>query len=120
MHLRDAGQTLAEIVAKTGITRSSLYRHLPPRPTEQLTLAPVDEEAPAAMQVPVKAGRGRDLEESADPVLGSVTWPAGYRPACPRCAQPTDGQHVVLTVAEPCGVDDHAVTLQANATKILA
>jgi len=132
VHLRDAGQTLAEIVAKTGITRSSLYRHLPPRPTEQLTLAPVDEEAPAAMQVPVKAGRGRDLEESADPVLGSVTWPAGYRPACPRCAQPTDGlreknarrrgQHVVLTVAEPCGcgVDDHAVTLQANATKILA
>ena len=31
-HLREAGDTIAEIVAKTGITRSSLYRHLtPPR-----------------------------------------------------------------------------------------
>ena len=30
--LREAGYTIAEIVAKTGITRSSLYRHLPPRP----------------------------------------------------------------------------------------
>lgn len=30
-HLRDSGHTVAEIVAKTGITRSSLYRHLPPR-----------------------------------------------------------------------------------------
>lgn len=30
-HLRNSGSTIAEIVAKTGITRSSLYRHLPPR-----------------------------------------------------------------------------------------
>ena len=30
-HLRDAGHTIAEIVAETGIPRSSLYRHLPPR-----------------------------------------------------------------------------------------
>jgi len=30
-HLRGTGHTIAEIVAKTGITRSSLYRHLPPR-----------------------------------------------------------------------------------------
>lgn len=30
-HLRSNGHTIAEIVAKTGITRSSLYRHLPPR-----------------------------------------------------------------------------------------
>lgn len=39
-HLREAGHTLAEIVAKTGITRSSLYRHLPPRAPELLTAAP--------------------------------------------------------------------------------
>jgi len=36
-HLRDTGHTIAEIVAKTGITRSSLYRHLPPRAVEPIT-----------------------------------------------------------------------------------
>jgi DNA invertase Pin-like site-specific DNA recombinase len=36
-HLRDSGCSMAEIVAKTGITRSSLYRHLPPRPPEVAT-----------------------------------------------------------------------------------
>lgn len=28
-HVRDTGSTIAEIVAKTGIPRTSLYRHLP-------------------------------------------------------------------------------------------
>ncbi|MDP1848457.1 MAG: recombinase family protein [Solirubrobacteraceae bacterium] len=36
-HLRDGGHTIAEIVAKTGIARSSLYRHLPPRAAPALT-----------------------------------------------------------------------------------
>jgi DNA invertase Pin-like site-specific DNA recombinase len=36
-HLRDTGHTLAQIIAKTGITRSTLYRHLPPRATESVT-----------------------------------------------------------------------------------
>ncbi len=36
-HLRDTGLTMTEIVAKSGITRSSLYRYLPPRPVDQLT-----------------------------------------------------------------------------------
>lgn len=35
--LRADGDTIAEIVAKTGITRSTLYRHLPARPPGQLT-----------------------------------------------------------------------------------
>ncbi len=35
VHLRDAGDTVADIVTKTGITRTSLYRHLPPRPPVQ-------------------------------------------------------------------------------------
>lgn len=30
-HLRDGGFSIPENVEKTGITRSSLYRHLPPR-----------------------------------------------------------------------------------------
>jgi hypothetical protein len=40
-HLREAGDTIAEIVAKTGVTRSSLYRHLPPRPVDAITAAGV-------------------------------------------------------------------------------
>ncbi len=39
-HLRETGHSVAEIVAKSGIARTSLYRHLPPRPAEQLTEAP--------------------------------------------------------------------------------
>lgn len=37
-HLRDGGSTIAEIVEKTGIARSSLYRHLPPRGVEAVTV----------------------------------------------------------------------------------
>lgn len=36
-HLRDTGSTIAEIVEKTGIPRTSLYRHLPPRPAQVTT-----------------------------------------------------------------------------------
>ena len=39
VHLREAGQTIAQIVVKTGITRTTLYRHLPPRPPAALTAA---------------------------------------------------------------------------------
>jgi len=38
-HLRDAGNTITEIVAKTGIARTTLYRHLPPRAPEPITAA---------------------------------------------------------------------------------
>jgi len=38
-HLRDTGATVAEIVSKTGIPRTSLYRHLPARPGVALTAA---------------------------------------------------------------------------------
>ena len=38
-HLRDAGDSMAQIVAKTGRTRSSLYRYLPPRPPVAVTAA---------------------------------------------------------------------------------
>lgn len=36
-HLRDTGHTIPDIVIKTGITKSSLYRHLPPRRAEPAT-----------------------------------------------------------------------------------
>jgi DNA invertase Pin-like site-specific DNA recombinase len=38
-HLREAGHTIAEIVDKTGIPRTSLYRHLPPRLPTPVTAA---------------------------------------------------------------------------------
>ncbi len=43
VHLREAGHTIAEMVTRTGITPTSLYRHLPPTPAVQLTEAPVTE-----------------------------------------------------------------------------
>lgn len=46
-HLREAGHSIADIVAKTGIARTSLYRHLPPRAAEHLTAAPATEQAAA-------------------------------------------------------------------------
>jgi DNA invertase Pin-like site-specific DNA recombinase len=39
VQLRERGHTMAQIVAKTGMTRSSLYRYLPPRPPAPLTAA---------------------------------------------------------------------------------
>ena len=39
IYMRDQGHTISQIVDKTGITRSSLYRHLPPRPVEAITAA---------------------------------------------------------------------------------
>jgi DNA invertase Pin-like site-specific DNA recombinase len=47
--LRGAGDTISQIVAKTGITRSTLYRHLPPRPPEPVT---VDATNPPARERP--------------------------------------------------------------------
>ncbi len=44
-HLRDAGHTIAEIVTTTGIARTSLYRHLPPRLPDPVT-AGVTADAP--------------------------------------------------------------------------
>jgi len=43
-HLRDAGHSMAQIVVKTGMTRSSLYRYLPPRPAVAVTAAEQAEE----------------------------------------------------------------------------
>jgi len=45
VQLRDRGHTMAQIVAKTGMTRSSLYRYLPPRPSAPLTAAEQAEHA---------------------------------------------------------------------------
>jgi len=41
---------MAQIVAKTGMTRSSLYRYLPPRPPAPLTAAEQADQAEQAVQ----------------------------------------------------------------------
>jgi hypothetical protein len=82
-HLRDSGSTIAEIVTKTGITRTSLYRHLPPRPPEPLTAAGTSE-PPQRLNIEPELDRRRP-----DGNLESTTWPPGYAPACPTCRQPT-------------------------------
>lgn len=59
VHLRDAGHTMAQIVVKTGMTRSSLYRYLPPRPPPLLTVAePTQEGAVAPAAEPTRASVG--------------------------------------------------------------
>jgi len=131
-HLRDTGHTVAEIVTQTGIARTSLYRHLPPRPPEQLTVAeptrPADN-PPAAGQPRGRAVSCAVVHSAADELLEALDWPDGYRPPCPACTLPTSGlreqwvrrtgvrEPVVAVRAWPCGchVDDHAAALQQAA-----
>lgn len=47
-HLRNEGHTIAQIVEKTGITRTTLYRHLPPRLPQSLT---VEEDRPSQADI---------------------------------------------------------------------
>jgi hypothetical protein len=130
-HLRDTGHTITEIVTKTGIPRTSLYRHLPLRPAPLLTAAPPqprqdDQPAgdpPAPRQVP-----GARSPWFQDELLEAVDWPDSYRPPCPVCTRPTSGlreqwmrrtgvrEPVVTVRARPCGcpVDEHAAALQAG------
>ncbi len=46
--LRDEGATIGEIVEKSGIARTSLYRHLPPRPALAVTAAGVSADGEGA------------------------------------------------------------------------
>lgn len=123
-HLRDSGATIAEIVTKTGITRTSLYRHLPPRPAEPVTAAGTSA-PPARPDVEPEPARQRRRPRGN---LESITWPPGYAPDCPTCWQPTNGLRetrakahgqIIIAVAEPCGhpVDEHAAALQAAAPR---
>ncbi len=59
VHLRDAGHTMTQMVAETGMTRSSLYRYLPPRRPPLLTAAEPTQEgavAPTAETTRVPVG----------------------------------------------------------------
>jgi DNA invertase Pin-like site-specific DNA recombinase len=58
VHLRDAGHSMAQIVAKTGMTRSSLYRYLPPRPPLLTAAEPTQEGAVAPTADPTRVPVG--------------------------------------------------------------
>ncbi|ABG95002.1 possible resolvase, N-terminal [Rhodococcus jostii RHA1] len=76
--LRNDGATMAEITDKTGLTRSTLYRHLPPRPAQTLTADAAPEEKPSPALVPVAPS------------------PAAGPSACPTCGyQPTTRRDLV-------------------------
>jgi hypothetical protein len=132
VHLRDTGHTVADIVTKTGIPRTSLYRHLPPRPAPLLTVAtphPRPDDQPAT-DLPKAGGvASARVPPARDELLEAVDWPDGYRPPCPACTRPTSGlreqwvrrtgvrEPVVAVRAQPCGcaVDEHAAALQQAA-----
>lgn len=48
-HLRNEGYSMSKIVEKTGIARSSLYRHLPPRPVETYTAVDIPDTSHPAL-----------------------------------------------------------------------
>ncbi|QKT12164.1 recombinase family protein [Rhodococcus sp. W8901] len=80
IQLRDSGATAAEIVAKTGLTRSTLYRHLPRRVAEQFPVVvgpptPESSTKPPPLASTVAAAAG-------SPVADRLTCPTcGYRPS---------------------------------------
>jgi len=111
-HLREAGHSIAEIVTRTGIARTSLYQHLPPRPAEQLTLNSAEADWPAELVAPpTRPDAVRGAGRGAAAVLASVIWPRGYRPACPACDQPTIGLREQW--AQPRGVREPVVVARA-------
>ncbi|MEU2004689.1 recombinase family protein [Rhodococcus sp. NPDC019627] len=77
--LRDGGATIAEITDKTGLTRSTLYRHLPPRPSETTT------------------AETAQAEERSSTSTVPVTLPSAAHPlACPTCGyQPTTRRDLI-------------------------
>ncbi len=145
-----AGDSKAAVARDFAISRQTVYQYLTPTaivdgsaelaavlatlPADERPLPSVvsyDELFPsrvsAAERVSARPTTTTTTSHAVDGILGSVTWPDSYRPACPHCQQPIQGlrekssrhrdQHIVLTLAEPCGcgVDDHAVILQAGA-----
>ncbi|MEE2034364.1 recombinase family protein [Rhodococcus chondri] len=73
--LRDGGATVAEIVAQTGLTRSTLYRHLPSRPADPPAAAITPAEPSAASSAADTAARPEDRLECPT---------CGYRPSTRR------------------------------------
>ena len=73
--LRDGGATISDITAKTGLTRSTLYRHLPSRPPKTLAAdTATAEEKPSPSPDPAPP----------PPTTGSACPTCGYQPTTRR------------------------------------
>jgi hypothetical protein len=103
--LREAGATVAATVVKTGLTRSTLYRHLPPR-AGSITASP----APAP---PVLAA-GDHTEATAaepEPVSAVPAVRVGDRLARPTCGhRPTTRSEAILHLDDPATLRPHLDT----------
>jgi hypothetical protein len=143
VQLYDSGEHRpAELAELFSVGRSTVYRTLDraraaiSSSTTAAAAAAASSAGSGATATVRASGEARPQERSARPpagprllqdVLESVTWPDGYRPACPACSLATTGlrekrarrggELVVVATAEPCGchVDDHTVSLQAGA-----
>lgn len=123
IQLRDGGATVAEIVAKTGLTRSTLYRHLPARPADPVTAAPIPPaHTPTVSAEPdTAAGSGDRLEcptcgyrpetrREMIPHLDDLdtVWlhldPGGQVRECRHCAHCQPHEQVVAVSCTRCGV----------------
>jgi len=90
-HLRDTGHTIAEIVAKTGIPRASLYRHLLPRPAPTVTANPRSRGAHPARRAQADAdgdrfcspGPAAALAPDSVPLFLTGRYPRASRSPCP-------------------------------------
>lgn len=78
VQLREHGATMSEIAAKTGLTRSTLYRHLPKRPVEQVTAADPGNEGTEGGEPNSAATDSPAEDHTRDPL---VCPSCGYRPA---------------------------------------
>ena len=99
-HLRNTGHSITEIVAQTGIARTSLYRHLPPREPEPITAA-----VPLPPRGSGMVGRvermlvlrphlehgvplARAATDAAVPIRTARRWLAAYRAGGPAALEP--------------------------------
>ena len=104
IQLRESGSTVPEIVAKTGLARSTLYRHLPPRPVETVTAAGVPPiEPPSAPQVS----------------LASVPPNSQERLECPSCGHRPSSRRELIPPLEDLStiwlhIDEHGVLCETR------
>lgn len=106
-HLRNQGATIAEIVAKTGIARTSLYRHLPPRPPDPVTAAgdpaPArdDDGAGGGSAAPGARAVGAGVEGAAMTPRAGVAHRGRFAVRCSGCGQaprnPNERAEVAMT-----------------------
>jgi len=108
IQLRDGGHTIAEITAATGLTRSTLYRHLPARGPEPVTAAPATTRE-ATRRLPDVPGRltcpscGHQPASRAEISILWLHLDDGHIVEAHHCAMCQPHEHVVDVGCADCG-----------------